>query len=236
MSPSPGRRAGWLASAVAVALLVAGCAHLGIGAGGGGEEGPTAADRFERALDLDRAGEHAAAARALAVAARSCGTEPLGQQAVLALAALELDPRYGEGSPERAARLALRLLERPSTAPWTGRMASTLYLAASELRADTARLEPAAVGELYPDAGGPGQPADCAPLLAAGPSRGVERPRLPDVPLAVRAERLRTRVDSLSAELTPLRERVRALVTQVESLASEVERLRSLLEPPEEPR
>lgn len=219
--------------AVAAALLLAGCAHLGVG---GGDEGLTVADRFERGLALDRAGEHPGAVRALAAAARSCDAEPLGQQAALALAALELDPRYGEGSPERAARLALHLLDRPRTAAWTRRMASSLYLAASELRADTVRLEPAPVAELYPDAGGDERPGDCAAVLAARPGDGPERPRLPGVPLAVRAERLRARVDSLSAEVTPLRERVRALVAEVESLAGEVERLRSLLEPPEEPR
>lgn len=174
-------------------------------------------DRFDRGLALARADSFQRATTELASAARGCRGDPLGQQAVLALAALELDPRHQQGSPERAGRLALHLLDRPDRARWSGRMASTLYLLASELRTGTAPLEPAPVETLYPGADEPAERwSGCGPRFedaAAGDT--AARPRLPGLPLAVRAARLRARVQSLEAEM---------------------ERLRSLLEPPGEPR
>lgn len=138
--------------------------------------------------------------------------EPLGQHAALTLVTVELDPRYEEGSANRATRLSLHLLGHPDRAPWTGRMASLLYLLASDRRTSTDPVEPASVEELYPEATTPAKVGDCGARLAAGAADSIARPELPGSPTAVQRARLRARVERLEAE---------------------VERLRSLLEPPE---
>lgn len=198
-----------IAATVLLALLAAGCALPGGGS-------PSADERFDRGLSLAQEGAFPEATRELAASARTCGTDPLGQQAVLALSALELDPRHEAGSPERAARLALHLLGRPDRARWTGRMATVLYLLASELRTDTAPLEAGSVEALYPDTPETSvRWSSCGPRLGRASADSTARPRLPGPSLAARAARWRARARELQAE---------------------VERLRSLLESPQEPR
>lgn len=220
MTPEPAPSAS-LARLLGLLLLpaLAGCSLL---SPAGGPAGPD--DAFETGLVRLEAQRHEEAAASLAAVARTCGTRPLGQQAALALALVELDPRHRDGDPERAARLALHLLERPDRAPWTGRMAEMIYLLAVDRRVATDSLGAAPVTELYPAEADPGagepsagEPpvADCGARLTAAAPDSAARPRLPGAPAALRHARLRARLEQLEAE---------------------VDRLRSLLEPPDEPR
>lgn len=184
---------------------VVGCS-LWAGTGSGAD------DAFEAGLARLEADDRADAVPALAVTARTCGMEPLGQQATLSLVTVELDPLYEDGSATRAARLSLHLLEHPERAPWTERMASVLYLLASDRRIRTNTLEPASVEELYPETTVRAGVDDCGARLAAGAADSITRPELPGLPTAVQRARLQERVERLEAE---------------------VERLQSLLEPPE---
>lgn len=203
---------------LALLAAVAGCSLLNpAGAARPGD------DAFDAGLRGLAAGSYGESVPALAAVARSCGTEPLGQQAALALTVLELDPRHEAGSPERAARLALHLLRRPGRAPWTARMASVLYLLAADRRTSTEPVEPAPVAELYPPPSGDGADgeraegspagvAGCGSRFAAATADSTARPELPGTPTALRNARLEDRIRRLQAE---------------------VERLQSLLEPPE---
>lgn len=173
---------------------------------------PRPDDAFEAGLDRLDEGRHAEAVRALASTARACGMQPLGQQATLTLAVLELDPRYPDGSPERAARISLHLLEEPDRAPWTGRIAASLYLLAVDRRLGTSAVEPASAGELYLASDRAASVEDCGPRLAGGARDTIRRPELPGPATAARNALLRERVRRLEAE---------------------VERLRSLLETPD---
>ena len=114
------------ASAIAVAgflALLSGCASSGAyrEAGAGGLDAG--------ALALRR-GEFVQAREALVEVRRTCGDARLGRQALLLIAALEVDPRNPTGDPDHAAALAGYWLSRPETFPWMRPLAETLYLQA----------------------------------------------------------------------------------------------------------
>lgn len=170
-----------------------------------------------------RRGEFGGAREALVGVRRTCGETRLGRQAVLMIAALEVDPRNPAADPDRAAALAGHWLTRPETFPWTRPIAEAIYLQA--LRAGGSPYTesgkvPADVRELLVmdrPADGAGETCDASDwqVLGAGPppelsgripSRGtrpVARDPHDDPGL------LRERVAELEAELERIRETLR---------------------------
>ena len=67
-----------------------------------------------------------------------CGDSPLGQQALLVLAAAELDPRNPERQIELAAEFAAHYLGLPNRAAWAQPLAESLYLLSMEIGASDA--------------------------------------------------------------------------------------------------
>lgn len=202
-------------SAAALLAMLSGCASSGASrtAGAGWlDAGALALRRGE----FDRAGE------ALAEVRRTCGEARLGRQALLLIAALEMDPRNPSGDPDRAAALAGHWLTRPETFPWTRPVAETLYMQA--LRAGGGPYaEPAAAPagvrellEMVRTADGAGKTCDALEwkVLSGGglPELDRRRPggsaggtgRLRDD-----NARLREKVARLEAELERIRETLR---------------------------
>lgn len=134
---------------VAAALLLAalglpaGCATSGGGVPEAGAEA-TAPLAFEQAeTEVERAflrglvalklGGYPVARREFSEVADACPSSPIGGQALLALAALELDPRNGERDPRIARQAAERIFLLPEKPAWMEPAAETLYLLALEL-------------------------------------------------------------------------------------------------------
>jgi len=65
---------------------------------------------------------------------------PIGERALLTLAAVELDPRNPGRRLDVGAELAGRYFQLPSGTPWNGAVSQTLYLLAMELGAAEERL------------------------------------------------------------------------------------------------
>ncbi len=134
---------------VAAALLLAalglpaGCATSGGGAPEAGaeataplafEEAETEVERaFLRGLVALKLGGYPVARRELTEVADACPTSPIGGHALLALAALELDPRNAERDPRIAREAAKRIFLLPEKPAWMEPAAETLYLLALEL-------------------------------------------------------------------------------------------------------
>lgn len=147
MNRRPAGRAGPIGIRCALALLALGTA--GCASGPPVVEGPgglPALPSSERAtsepapagtkLDVARAARTADGALVHSLAVRTlerCGTRPLGQQALLVLAAAELDPRNSEGRASVALE-ALRLVGKASEPDaWTRVLSESLYLLAQRV-------------------------------------------------------------------------------------------------------
>jgi hypothetical protein len=108
-----------------LALAVTACASLGLGKNG--------EDHYDAGLRAFKAGDYAAATEHLSLVAGPEPEDKEGRQALLMLAALEMDTR----NPKR--RLALgsdhagTYLRLKETEPWTSAIAQTLYLLSVEL-------------------------------------------------------------------------------------------------------
>lgn len=205
-----------IAAATMLAVLVlSGCASAGASRTAGAGRLDAGALALRRG-EFDRAGE------ALAEVRRTCGETRLGRQALLLIAALEMDPRNPSGDPGRAAALAGHWLTRPETFPWTRSIAETLYLQA--LRAGGAPYTvpgtaPAGVRELLEmvhPADGAGETCDALEweVLAAGGLPELDRnPPRGSTGGAGRLRddntRLREKVARLEAELERIRETLR---------------------------
>lgn len=161
MSRRSGGRAGRVGIRVALAFLALGGA--GCASGPAPVEGPAALPALpssehaaseaappETTLDIARAARTGDASLVHSLTVRTlerCGTRPLGQQALLVLAAAELDPRNLEGRASLALE-ALRLVgEASEPDAWTRVLSESLYLLAQRL-GRAARAADAAEGEL----------------------------------------------------------------------------------------
>lgn len=191
--------------ALGLLLILSACASRG-----GGLDPGAGLDAGALAL---RQAEFEAARERLAAVRLVCGEARLGRQALLLLAALELDPRNPAADPDRAAAFAARYLARFETFPWTRPVAEQLYLQA--LRAGgrpTPSVDPL-LQEGVPDGRSP-EACDRSEwgLVAGGdpPVLGA-LPRTPGPAPARRSAgdesaALRSRIAELEAEL----ERIRA--------------------------
>ena len=138
------------------------------------------------ALALLDDGSYAAAAAELAHIARAGTRHPATLHAILAAAALELDPRNPFGHPDSAATLVARYRRQPDSPAWTDPVAETLYLLSLEL------------GASPPDGG---EEADNSPTLLGRPL-----PPAPEQTLYARLRALEARADSLAGELDRTRD------------------------------
>lgn len=202
----PGR-----ATTAAVIVLAAGCA-VGPGSAGprSGGQGPAAlmSDGIEAMEERDY---REASGRLYRVTAR-CESGDRGRRALLLLAALALDPRNPDGSPDHAAWLTARALTLPEREPGEHLIAETLFLLALE-RGARVPVD----GSDGPDRDGwppvAARIRDCRGGEPAGTIRSAALPALPGASTAllysqVRAERdaLQSRVAELEAELARIRE------------------------------
>lgn len=221
--------------------LTGGCAGaLGRGAGGGQAE-----ERFRAASAAAERGDFGRASRQLRSLAARCESGDRGREAVLLLAAVEIDPRNPSPSPATAAHLAARYLQVPQAPGASLAVAETLYLMALDLGANPVRDPFAPIPSLEGEAAAGAGPWTVAESFrSCGESGEPEKvrnvPEHPGVPLwmAVRNARrerdsLAGRADSLTLRADSLAERAAEagrLRARADSLEAELRRVRSLLE------
>lgn len=226
----------WWGVPLMLLLLVAGgCAFLQGGPGSGTEpvksaEGtprsspedelsPSSGDRFRVAMSALEGNHVTVAHRHLRGLVGECSSGVWGREALLVLAAIELSPEYGRGTPETAARLAARYLDASHTSTSSIRIAETLYLLAVDLGADPATLltgsdTPFPVAARF---------EECDAAEPPGPVR--ELPTHPG-PRTTRAA-----LDEAIAQRDSLAQRVELLTERTAELEAELERIRTLLLP-----
>jgi hypothetical protein len=183
--------------AVAIAGLLSGCATLRAPFESRGEE------RLEQGLEALARGDYRTAHEHLSWVVQYDADDKHGQQAMLALAALEMDPRnparrIGAGADVAAAYIGLQ--DKPA---WTLPVAQTLYLLSLELGAAEERAERA--------------------------ERAAERAqaRLPALPGPTVTARLR----SAEQERERLRGRVAELEKELAEKVQELERIKKTIRP-----
>jgi hypothetical protein len=187
--------------------ITGGCATTGPG---GTSAAPS--DRLLRAAEAMNREDFATARAELAELVTRCELGDQRHEALLLLAAAELDPANIDGSPREAAGLAANyLLTADAQARWMP-LARTLYRVA----ADVGRLTPY---DLMPGVLGEGHAlVPCAPT--GSDSAGV----LPDLATPT-SEHIR----SLESALSARSDSMQVLSTRVESLEAELERVAALL-------
>lgn len=213
----------------------------------------SASDLLDRSRAAQDAGDYARADSILLHVWDACGGEtPAGGRALLLLAGLRLDPRYGASSPAAAARAAARYLRTPGTPEWTRPLARQLYLLALEMGAPP--LDADSVPEPGPASGSntaSGSDAAAAKRTdgtgdpAAAADTGTARSATPDVQPPLRAAALPVhacgvREPTRSAAAEPglpepggetLSARLLRLQGQVAALQKELERIRKTIHP-----
>lgn len=232
---------------MAAILVLGACAALQ----GGAEPEQNAQLRLDRGIGAIEAGRYTAAFDDLAWVYVHCTGYETGDDALAALAALELDPRNPVAHPAAGVELLGRMI-RGTAEPSTRRLAETAFLASLALGAphpDGPPLDLAADSVDDPLAGSPptsqpdphlvaltpvegaGSTRECGPLARSTPDSTRTLPRLPGPSMAVllgSAEAARDsvalRVDSLAAVLTATQE-------QLTATREELERIRKTLKP-----
>ncbi len=96
---------------------------------------PPPAERLTTGLAALESSEYGDAYDNLILVRSVCGDAPLGQQALLVLAAAELDPRNPERQLELAREFAAHYLSLPNRAAWAEPLAESLYLLSMEMGA-----------------------------------------------------------------------------------------------------
>ena len=174
---------------------------------------PRAADELAAGLSEIEAGNPDAAYGHLTAVLEQCGASALGQRALLALAAAELDPTNPDPRRNLAAEAAAQVAARQDADTWPGQLARTLYGVALRVGARPVESVLPATIELYEGsvafAAYPTRPAaDCARAEPwPGPILSETRP-LPAVPGAsypARLGALQRRIVALEEELERLR-------------------------------
>lgn len=209
--------------------------------------GPRAQTSFRGGLEALEASRMEEAYAALEEVRRSCGTSPLGQQAVLVEAAAALAGGVRERDPRRAALLTAAFLRQPRPPAWGVPLAESLYLMSRELGAPAPA--PEATSSVFGSGGreedGERPSPDCGARWEPGDrARSAEAlPRLHGEAMVARVDRLRTRLAEMEAlrdsltEMAALRDSVKELEPlrdRVKELEKEVERLQALLKSPED--
>ncbi len=201
--------------AVLAAALVAGCAATAI-----------AVDRPDPDAVLSQAVRSAAdghfieAHSDLSWVYTHYASRPVGRRALLALAALELDPR----NPQQRLDVGAQLLERffdadsLSTVPaWERPVLETMYLLSVDLGAEEYRLARAHVV------------ADSLQAAGLTPAANAARPTLPRPSMAVRLDSVVRASTVLKQRGDSLETRVKQLESQLGDARKELERIRKTL-------
>ena len=120
---------------LALAMAVTGCAAY---YGAGGEPDPQR--RLDAGLNALAVADYARAQEHLESVYREHWNEPIGQQALLVLAAAEMDPRNTSRRLWASADMAARLLGIPQAPPWMKPIGETMYLLSLEMGANEERI------------------------------------------------------------------------------------------------
>jgi hypothetical protein len=198
----------WMAL-VALAAA-AGCAGLRAG-----EPVDPAAD-LEVGLEALEQGDYTGAYEVLYPLYRRHWDLPLGQRALLALTAAELDPRNENRRLWSSADLASHYLQIPESPDWTVPVARTLYLVALELGATEERIAQAEAER------------DRAQADAAAQRRAGARP-LPSLPgpsVPARMRELEGEREELRRQLEELQQQLAQRERQLRESEQELERIR----------
>jgi hypothetical protein len=186
-----------------------------------GSQQPDPAAEVEAGLALLAAGDFAAAGERLYPVYRAHWERPIGQRALLALMAAEIDPRNPDRRLWSTADMASRYLQIENVSEWTVPVAQSFYLLAVELGAAEERVARAEAERDEAEAAAARQRA-AAQRSSPAPAPASRAPEFTGqtVPArlgAVQAERdeLRRRVQQLEGQVTQrdrqLREREQEL-------------------------
>jgi hypothetical protein len=180
-----------------LAGLLTGCATLKASLESRGEE------RLEESLAAFARGDYRTAQEGLAWVAQHDPDDKHGRQALLALAALELDPRNPARRIAVGTDVAAGYLALGDREPWTNPLAQTLYLLGLELGAAEERVEKA--------------------------ERAAERAaaRLPSLP----GPSVSARIRNVEQERDRLKARVETLEKELVEKEQELERIRKTIRP-----
>lgn len=237
---------------LAVALMTGGCAPLMTER----PEDMDARQRLDRGLAALGAGAYPAAFNELTWVYSHCPRREAGIQALVALAALELDARNDMARPAVGTELLARLLADSGTPHWVRPLAETTFLTARALGAPhpaesaehddhdedeadrvVAPPPPAAArdGQLegIPTATEQttGSAYGCGALVG---SDGWVRPELPTLPgpsMAALLTRAESRRDSLAVSIEALQSELNVTREQLQATREELERIRKTLQP-----
>lgn len=190
---------------------VAGCAALRP------EPGPGPEDQLQHGLSALAVQDYSAARRLLEPLYHEYWQEPVGQRALLALAASELDSRNANRRLAAAADLSGRYLGIPAVHAWTVPLAETLFLAAQELGAQ----EEAAAAPQGAQPGAPGAP------IGEATARGLPTSTRESVPARIR--RLTTERDDLQRRLQTAEQRLATREKELRDAQQELERIRKTI-------
>lgn len=124
-------------AASVLTLVISACATVG------SMRDPGPGPRFEAGITALRAGDYVKANQELGFIAEKYGNEPMGQQALLVVSALELDPRNPSRRIALGSELAGSYLRLDKVPKWTEPVAQTMYLLALELGAAEDKAEKA---------------------------------------------------------------------------------------------
>lgn len=236
---------------LAVALAVGGCAALVP------DRSPErdAQHRLDRGLSALHAGHYAEAFDDLVWVYSHCPSREAGSHALVALAALELDPRNSMARPALATELLGRVIQGPDAPEWVRPLAESTYLTALALGAPAAddvhdRDDSGPAGALHvepliDDDDHPVDPArvvappapdaeavhGCGRVVVAG---SWTRPALPDLPGPSMARLLaeaESRRSAMATRADTLESRLAAVTEQLEATRAELERIRKTLRP-----
>jgi chromosome segregation ATPase len=198
-----------------IALTLSGCAALR----GGPEASPER--QLEQGLSALEARDYNRARALLDPLYRAHWEEPVGQRAMLALIAAELDSRNPERQLAAAADLSARYLNIEDIPGWHIPLAESLYLMAQELGANEERLARAEAN------------AERAQreLAAAEEAGGRELPTLTRETVPQRIRRLTAERDSLQRRLAATEQRLAARDKELNDAQTELERIRKTLKP-----
>jgi len=220
------QRLGMNRAALAIALFtagVAGCATLR------GERGPGPEARLRQGLAALAQHEYGRARPLLERVYLEHWREPEGRQALLALAAAELDSRNTERRLGVGAELAGRYISMQSVPDWTVPAAESLYLLANELGGQDEELARAEVTRQAAEA----ERADVLQALKSGErgSRALPQSDVESVPDRIRrlnAEHERERTE-LQQRVATLEQRLAATDKELKDAQAELERIRRTL-------
>lgn len=208
--------------------------------------------RLDRGLFALEAGMYSEAFDDLAWVYSHCPSGEAGSRALVALAALELDPRNQMARPALGTELLARLLQTPDAPGWVRPLVETTYLTGLALGApqptDTTVAGDAQAGtpvhdhdeadEEYMDhaAVAPPEP-DADPVYGCGAKVAVEDwspsalPTLPGPSMARLLAEAEAKRESTAARADTLRSRLATVTEELEATRAELERIRKTLKP-----